>query len=152
MISTENWMGEFMLDVVVPYRLTMMLASTRKSALESVVNISSIYGITAPNLRLYESAEQSAINYGVCKAAQIHLTKELSVRLAPRKIRVNAISYGGIMGRVDEKFAKRYESLCPSGRMLEEADIAGPLRFLINGSASGITGHNLVVDGGWTVW
>ena len=152
-ISRANWQGELLLDVVLPYELTMALANVPKSPLRSVVNIASIYGVTAPNLALYDRPEfESPVNYGVAKAALIHLTKELAVRLAPRKIAVNAVSYGGVAGRAGAGFRKRYSRLSPSGRMLEDADVFGAVKFLASGDSGGMTGHNLVVDGGWTAW
>ena len=151
--SLANWMQEFYLSAVVAYELIMNLAAEEPSVLENVINISSIYGMVAPNQRLYMDPEtESPIHYGVCKAAMGHLTKELAVRLAPRRIRVNTISYGGVEGRVNIDFLERYAALCPQGRMLTAADIAGPALFLAGADASGMTGHNLVVDGGWSVW
>lgn len=151
--TISGWMREFQLSVVVAYELTMGLAAEEASVLENVINVSSIYGIVAPNQRLYlEPETQSPIHYGVCKAALLHLTKELAVRLAPHQIRVNAISYGGVEGRVGSEFLERYAALCPQGRMLTAADISGPALFLADSGASGMTGHNLVVDGGWSVW
>jgi NAD(P)-dependent dehydrogenase (short-subunit alcohol dehydrogenase family) len=79
------------------------------------------------------------------------LTKELAVRLAGRHIRVNAISFGGVEGRVNEAFKARYAQFCPLGRMLNDNDLAGPVEFLATPASSGVTGHNLVVDGGWTI-
>jgi hypothetical protein len=146
-------MNEFQLSVVVAYELTMGLLAEETAVLENVINISSIYGIVASNQHLYlEPKKQTPIHYGVCKAAMIHLTKELAVRLAPDYIRVNAISYGGIEGRVSGDFLERYAALCPQGRMLTSEDIAEPALFLASVGASGVTGHNLVVDGGWSVW
>lgn len=153
LISRENWFGEFLLDVVVPYELTMGFANLADSTLKKVINIASIYGITAPNMALYEDPEkQSPINYGVVKAALIHLTKELAVRLAPKKVEVNSVSFGGVEGRADDIFQQSYARLCPSGRMLSDEEIFGPVRFLASSESNGMTGHNLVVDGGWTIW
>jgi hypothetical protein len=152
-ISRANWLGELLLDVVLPYELTMAVADLPRSPLRSVINIASIYGVTAANRALYDRPEmESPVNYSVAKAGLIHLTKELAVRLAARKINVNAISYGGVDGRVDDAFRERYGRLCPSGRMLDDSEVFGAVKFLASDDARAMTGHNLVVDGGWTAW
>ena len=151
LISTSDFQLEFTLGVIVPYQITMALALDQK--LNSVVNISSMYGVVAQNSTLYDNPkEQMTLQYGTVKAAQIHMTKELAVKLAPEGIRVNCVSYGGLEGRVDQNFKDRYAKLCPAGKMLSEKDIPGPVSFLISDSASAITGHNLVADGGWSIW
>jgi hypothetical protein len=152
-VKRENFVGEFMLDVVAPYELTMALAKSGRSALKRVVNIASMYGVVAANPTLYEDPiHQSPIHYSIAKAGLIHLTKELAVRLADRQICVNAVSFGGVEGRSDPVFISRYARLSPTGRMLRESEIIAPITFLLSDGASGVTGHNLVVDGGWTVW
>ncbi len=119
---------------------------------DSAVVISSIYGINGPRTALYESPDDLAgEQYGIVKAAQIQAVRELSVRHAPAGLRVNAISYGGVEGRVSPQFIERYAALCPAGRMLNDSDLTGPLEFLCSEASSGVTGHNLVVDGGWTI-
>lgn len=153
MPDRRDWIGEFLLGVVAAYELAMGLTYMNGSALEAIINVASIYGIVAPNRRLYaEFAKDSPIHYGVVKAALIHLTKELAVRLADKNIRVNAVSYGGVEGRVDDQFKKRYAELCPNGRMLNDNDLIGAIDFLISQNSQAVTGHNLVVDGGWTAW
>jgi NAD(P)-dependent dehydrogenase (short-subunit alcohol dehydrogenase family) len=147
-----GWLGEYTLDVIAAYELSMALCDQPGSKLESIVNISSMNGVVVPTLQLYDDApRQSPLHYGVAKAALIHLSKELAVRLAHRHIRVNTISYGGVEGRVNEEFKKRYAQFCPLGRMLNDPDLAGPVEFLATPASSGVTGHNLVVDGGWTI-
>jgi len=82
----------------------------------------------------------------------IHLTKELAVRFSGFNIRVNCIAYGGVGGRVDDSFEARYAKLTPSGRMLSEADLIGPLELLISESCNAINGQTIQADGGWTLW
>lgn len=152
-VRRENFMNEFQLDVVAPYELTMALSGMQGSRLGSVVNIGSQYGAVAPNLKLYEDpARQSPIHYGVAKAALAHLTKELAVRLAERQIRVNCVAFGGVEGRVNPAFKARYAQLCPTGRMLREDELAGPVDLLLSDAASAITGHVMMADGGWSLW
>jgi NAD(P)-dependent dehydrogenase (short-subunit alcohol dehydrogenase family) len=150
-VTTENFMGEFYIDVVFPYSLTVSL-NREFHGLENVIFISSIYGIVAPTPALYQDFQKSSpINYGVSKAAQIHLTKELAVRLAP-DIRVNCVSFGGIKGRADKSFIERYKSLNPQKKMMEDEDVVGPIEFLISDKSNNMTGQNIIIDGGWTIW
>ena len=152
-VSRNDFVDELTLDVVLPYEIVMMLANMPGSRLRAVVNIGSQYGIVAPNLKLYaDPVKQSVLQYGVAKAALSHLTKELAVRLADRGIRVNCVAFGGVDGKVDEAFKERYAALCPMGRMLREHELAGPVELLLSESASAVTGHTLVADGGWSVW
>lgn len=149
----DFFVGEFEMDVVVPYELAMCLARSENQKLKSVVNIGSMYGEVAANPALYEGAlDRSPIQYGVSKAALHHLTRELAVRLAPQCIRVNCVAFGGVEGRVDEAFLERYAQLVPSRRMLKETEVIGPVEFLLNDVSSAVNGHVLVADGGWSVW
>jgi NAD(P)-dependent dehydrogenase (short-subunit alcohol dehydrogenase family) len=151
-VHREKWLNEYLLDVVIPYELTIALSSMPNSCLEIVVNVGSIYGVVAAQQALYKDPKtESPIHYGAAKAALLHLTKELSVRLAP-KIRVNCVSYGGVEGRTSEAFKKRYAKFCPLRRMMREDELIGPIAFLCSEGASYLTGANLLVDGGWTTW
>jgi hypothetical protein len=152
-VTRENFISELTLDVVAPYEIVMHFALLESTPLRKVVNIGSMYGCVAANKQLYDDfTKQSPIHYSVAKAAVIQLTKELAVRLADRNIDVNCLSLGGIQGRVDEDFKKRYAKLCPAGRMLNLDDVSIHADYLVSPKTSGITGHNLIVDGGWTIW
>ena len=110
-VSRYQFTNELTLDVIVPYELSLQCSSSPSFQLESIVNIGSQYGIVAPNLSLYNDPKaESPIHYGVSKAALGHLTKELAVRLASSKVRVNCVAFGGVAGRVDAEFLKRYRN------------------------------------------
>ena len=122
-----------------------------KSDNASIVNISSIYGVSAPDWELYKGTNiNNPGAYSVSKAGVVHMTKWLASTLSP-KIRVNCVSPGGVYRKQSEKFVKKYESRTLLKRMATEKDIVGPVVFLSSSSASYITGENLIVDGGWTI-
>ena len=150
-ISKNNFIGEFYIDVVFPYLLSNSLVN-KFNSLNNIIFVSSIYGVVAPNRELYDDLEKSLpINYGVCKSSQIHLAKEMAVRLGP-SIRVNTISFGGIKGRVDKHFISKYEKFNIQNKMLEDSDVNKPIYFLISKGSENMTGQNLIIDNGWTVW
>jgi hypothetical protein len=150
-VSSEKFLGELQMAVVFPYEVIMSMIR-QQHKLKDVIFISSMYGVVAPTPALYDNFKtQSPVNYGVAKAAQVHLTKELAVRLADRRIRVNCISYGGIQGRTDAAFRERYASLNPMRRMLTEDDIYPPVEFILNNPGLALNGENLMIDGGWTL-
>lgn len=119
----------------------------------SIINISSIYGVVAPDQRIYQGAGFSTpAVYSVSKAGVLGLTRYLAAYWADQGIRVNAITPGGVFREQPEDFLSLYSARAPLGRMAREEELAGAVVYLASGAASYVTGHNLVVDGGWTVW
>ncbi len=148
----EAWSQEFYLGVILPYELAM-IAIEHRAPLKKIVNISSMYGLVAANPTLYENpTTDSPIHYGIVKAAQNHLTKEMAVRLANLGVSVNAVAYGGVEGRVSESFKQRYAQLCPLGRMLDQNEVPGILKYLLLDADAALTGQVIAVDGGWSIW
>lgn len=124
----------------------------------SVINTLSIYGIVAPDQRIYEGSmyEGAPINtpavYSASKAGLWGLTKYLASYWAHKGVRVNAITPGGAFSGQNDTFVNRYSARVPMGRMAAPGDMAGAVCFLASDASSYVTGHNLVVDGGLTVW
>jgi NAD(P)-dependent dehydrogenase (short-subunit alcohol dehydrogenase family) len=118
----------------------------------SVLLISSIYGLVGPDMRLYEGTGMSnAAGYAATKGGLLQLMRYLATVLAP-KVRVNALSPGGIWRNQHPDFHERYKSRTPLGRMATEEDLKGAIAYLSSDLSQYVTGHNLVVDGGWTAW
>ncbi len=123
----------------------------------AIVNIASMYGVVAPDSRIYARPEQaSPAHYGPAKAALIQLTRHLAAELGPEKIRVNALVPGpfprAAVRADDPAFADRLGGKTMLGRTGEAGEIAGPLLFLASPASSFVTGTALAVDGGWTAW
>jgi NAD(P)-dependent dehydrogenase (short-subunit alcohol dehydrogenase family) len=88
--------------------------------------------------------------YSAIKGGLINLTRYMASYFGPNNVRVNCISPGGIFDNQPEIFVRNYESKVPLGRMGKPEEIAPSAVFLLSDESSYITGHNLVVDGGWT--
>ena len=149
-VPGANWLAEYRIDVVLPYQLSIALA--KRGGLKKVVNVSSMYGMNSFNPHLYEGPFRPPLQYACAKAALIHLTKCLAVQFAPQEIAVNCVTYGGVEGRVNDGFRKRYAELCPMGRMMKDDETVGSVDFLLSDKAAYVTGQNIVVDGGWSAW
>ncbi len=122
----------------------------------SIVNISSMYGIVSPDFRIYEGYEKytNPPHYGAAKAGVIQLTKYYAVKLAPT-IRVNCISPGPFPSKEVQKskgFIENLKNRVPLKRIGKPDELKGAVLFLASDASSFITGHNLIVDGGWTIW
>lgn len=125
----------------------------KRRAAGSVINIASLYGIVSPHHPIYAGTDiTQPIAYSVSKAGVLAITRYLATLWAPDRLRVNAITPGGIEDRQSEVFTSRFRSLNPMRRMGDRSELAGAILYLASDASSYCTGHNLVVDGGWTTW
>ena len=119
----------------------------------SVTNISSIYGVVGPNFGIYGNTDMtSPADYSFAKGGMIAFTKYLATYYAKYNIRVNCISPGGLFTNQPREFVNNYIKRTPLARMANKNDLKGAAVFLASDASAYITGHNLVVDGGWTIW
>lgn len=124
----------------------------------SIINTLSIYGIVAPDQRIYEGSlyEGQKINtpavYSTSKAAVWGLTKYLASYWGGEGIRVNAVTPGGVFSGQNDTFVSRYSARVPLGKMADQDDLSGAFVYLASDAAEYVTGQNIVVDGGLTVW
>lgn len=123
-----------------------------------IVNTLSVYGIAAPDQRIYEGSEYEgrAINtpaiYSASKAGLWGLTTYLASYWGARGVRVNAVVPGGVFSGQNETFVEAYSRRTMLGRMATPEEIAAATAFLVSDEASYITGQRIVVDGGLTAW
>lgn len=123
----------------------------------SLVLFSSMYGTVSTDPRIYEAPmNPNPVEYGVGKAGIQQMTRYLSVHYGPRGVRCNAVSPGPFpnpnLQRDQPAFMERLAQKVPLGRIGQSPEIAGAVSFLLSDASSFITGQNLAVDGGWTVW
>lgn len=124
----------------------------------SIIQTGSIYGHLAPDQRIYEGSEYLGrpINtpavYSASKAAVIGLTRYFASYWGHRGVRVNTLTPGGVKSGQNNVFHSKYSARVPLGRMAEADEIAQGLLFLASDASSYVSGQNLIIDGGLSVW
>lgn len=118
----------------------------------SLVNIASIYGVVGNDFTVYENTGgmTSPAAYAAIKGGVVNFTRYLASYYGRYNLRVNTVSPGGVFDYQNETFKKNFESKVPLRRMAKPQEIAPGVAFLLSDDASYISGHNLMIDGGWT--
>ena len=124
-----------------------------------ILNISSDLGVIAPDQRIYrkdgiaeEAQNVKPVTYSAAKWAIIGMTKYLAVYFAKRGIRVNCLSPTGVYNNHPEDFVEKLSNIIPMGRMADIDEYKGAIAFLCSDASSYMTGTNLIIDGGKTIW
>lgn len=124
----------------------------------SIINIASMYGLVAPDFRMYKGDylyQFNPIHYGAGKAAVLQMTRYLAEYLLKHNIRVNAISPGSFPSKTTQQhpeFIKTLSEHNPMNRIGDPDDLKGAVVFLASDASKYIIGQNIQVDGGWTIW
>jgi NAD(P)-dependent dehydrogenase (short-subunit alcohol dehydrogenase family) len=117
----------------------------------SIINLGSTYGMVGPDFSIYEgTALTMPAAYAAIKGGIINFTRYMASYYAKDGIRCNCISPGGVENNQPGLFTENYVRRTLLGRMARPEDISGAAVFLASDASAYVTGHNLVVDGGWT--
>ncbi|TWU25426.1 Gluconate 5-dehydrogenase [Novipirellula galeiformis] len=125
-----------------------------RSASGNVIFLGSMYGLVGSYPDAYAGiGPASPVAYHALKGGIIHMTRHLAVYWAADKVRVNCLSPGPFPApTVADELVSNLSQHSPMGRMGRAEELVGPAVFLASNASSYVTGHNLVVDGGWTAW
>ena len=157
-IAPEEFQKTFDLTLTPTFVLCRALAGRMKErGSGSIVLFSSMYGVVAPDPRIYKDPmTPNPIDYGAAKAAVLQLARYLAVHYGPDGIRFNCVTPGPFpnpgVGKAHPEFISDLAGKTALRRVGNNSEIVGPTLFLLTDSASFVTGHSLVVDGGWTAW
>jgi len=148
-MTEQEWLDVINVNLNGVFRCAQAAAKSmiRKKVEGSIINIDSIYGVHGDMV--------PALSYYSAKGGVANMTRALAVELAPYKIRVNAIAPGFFPSEMttpifqDDGMVKHINGRTPMGRVGEPWELEGATLLLASKAGNYITGHILLVDGGW---
>ena len=168
--SLEGWQEVMKAELDGMFLCTQQVGKRMEEAKKgSIILLSSIYGVVGNDQRIYEGSNLVDVygkeeadkpkriyahaSYAAAKGAHISMARYLAAYWGSHGIRVNCVSPGGVAHKDEnEAFVKKYCDRVPMGRKANIDDITGAVIYLASDAASYVSGHNLIVDGGWTAW
>lgn len=122
-----------------------------------ILNISSDLSVISPDQRIYKKNNEKKqyykpLTYSVIKTGISGLTRYVSTYWAKNNIRCNSLSPGGILNNQSKEFIKKINKLIPMNRLAKNSEYKEAVQFLCSDASSYMTGQNIVIDGGRSVW
>jgi NAD(P)-dependent dehydrogenase (short-subunit alcohol dehydrogenase family) len=153
-VSDENW------DTVVHINLkgTFLLCQVIGGHMAghgggSIINLPSTYSVVAPNQHLYSGTSLGCpAAYSASKGGIDALSRYLASYWAAKRVRVNMITPHGVWNNHEAQFEQNFSRFSPMARLSYNHEVAGAMVYLLSDASSYVTGDNMLVEGGWTVW
>jgi NAD(P)-dependent dehydrogenase (short-subunit alcohol dehydrogenase family) len=118
-----------------------------------IVNLPSTYSLVAPNQNLYKGTNMGCpAAYSASKGGVEALSKYLASYWASKNIQVNMITPHGVWNEHEKQFEENFSNFTPMQRMSYNHEVSSALIYLLSEASSYVTGDNMLVEGGWTVW
>jgi NAD(P)-dependent dehydrogenase (short-subunit alcohol dehydrogenase family) len=157
-VKGEDWDRVLAINLTAAFQLSQVFAPGMAAAGSGrIINVASVYGTLAPHRDLYPDAASFDLpSYGASKAGLIGLTRHLAAILGPAGITVNALSPGMMetertTGLIGPGTRQALVARTPVRRLGQPADLEAAIVFLASPGAAFVTGHNLIVDGGFSL-
>jgi len=158
--SLKNWNLDISVGLSGTFLCTKIfgheMAKNKKGV---ILNILSDLSIISPDQRIYEESklkknQQSVkpITYSTIKSGLLGMTKYTATYWAHKGVRCNALSPGGVFEGKNKKIETRLKKIIPLGRMANKSEYRSAIQFLCSDASSYMNGHNLIIDGGRTIW
>ncbi len=160
-LPDEQWDADLAVGLTGAYRCARSFGGWMANAGAGgvILNIASDLAVIAPDQRLYAIAGRNVdeqpvkpVTYSVVKHGLIGLTRYLATYWADRGVRANALSPGGVQAGQPEPFVLRLCDRIPMGRMAAVDEYRAAVQFLCSDASAYMTGQNVVMDGGRSVW
>lgn len=156
----DQWNYELSVGLTGAFLCTKVFgAEMAKNGLGSIINISSVLGLIAPNQSLYANPDADEghqnvkpVTYSVIKHGIIGLTRYTATYWASKGVRCNALAPGGVYNNHSDEFVQKLSKYIPLNRMAQKHEYNEAIKFLLTDSSSFMTGHTLVMDGGQSTW
>ena len=153
--ATGDWEKAMAVDATGYFRITQLaLNGMLVRGRGNIITIASILGVVAPDVRLYPTRGLDGFRptYFFTKAGVVGFTRFIAVTYAERNIRANCISPGGVETDPPRPDSRPFVERTPMKRLAQPDDLKGAAVYLASDASAYVTGHNLIVDGGYTAW
>ena len=153
-LNEENWDRVVEVNLKGTFLMCQIIGShMAENGGGKIVNLPSTYSVVAPNQNLYKDTYMGCpAAYSASKGGVEALSKYLSSYWASKNIQVNMITPHGVWNHHEKQFEENFAKFTPMERMSYNHEVASALIYLLSDASSYVTGDNLLVEGGWTVW